>query len=205
MTPSMTGIFGGTFDPPHLGHLILASESLWQLGLDRLLWVLTPDPPHKPSQPITPLALRLEMLRLALSDEPRFEICDVEIDRPGPHYTVDTLRQLRAADPSRELVYLMGGDSLRDLPNWREPAEILRLCHKLGVMRRPYDEVDLDALERVLPGIREKVRMVEVPLLQVSSSQVRQRVAAGQSFRYYLHPKVYDYIVQSGLYQPDLD
>ena len=201
MATSLTGVFGGTFDPPHLGHLILASESLSQLGLERLLWVLTPDPPHKPDHPITPLARRLEMLRLAIADEPRFEICDVEMDRPGPHYTVDTLRQLRAADPSRELVYLMGGDSLRDLPNWREPAEILRLCHKLGVMRRPYDEVDLDALERVLPGIREKVLMVDVPLLQISSRQVRQRVAMKASFRYYLHPDVHDYIIQTGLYR----
>lgn len=201
MAISLTGVFGGTFDPPHLGHLILASEALSQLGLERLLWVLTPDPPHKPSQPITPLPQRLEMLRLALSDEPRFEICEIEIGRPGPHYTVETLRQLKAANPASELVYLMGGDSLRDLPNWRDPAEIIRQCHALGVMRRPYDAVDLTALEKILPGISAKVRLVDVPLLEIASSQVRQRVAANQSFRYYLHPRVYDYILANGLYR----
>ncbi len=202
MPISLTGVFGGTFDPPHLGHLILASEALSQLGLERLLWVLTPDPPHKPSQPITPLAQRLEMLRLALSDEPRFEICEIEIDRPGPHYTVETLRQLKAANPATELVYLMGGDSLRDLPTWRDPVEIIRQCRALGVMRRPYDAVDLAALEKILPGISAKVRFVDVPLLEIASSQVRQRVAANQSFRYYLHPRVYDYILETGLYRP---
>jgi nicotinate-nucleotide adenylyltransferase len=203
MTTSLTGVFGGTFDPPHLGHLILASESFSQLGLDRLLWVLTPDPPHKPSQPITPLAQRLEMLQRAIADEPRFEICEVEIGRPGPQYTAETLRLLKAENPLRELVFLMGGDSLRALPNWREPQEIIRLCQALGVMRRPNDLVDLPALEAQLPGLSAKVRLVDVPLLQISSSQVRQRVAAGQSFRYYLHPRVYEYICQFGLYLSD--
>jgi nicotinate-nucleotide adenylyltransferase len=197
---NLTGIFGGTFDPPHLGHLILASESLSQLGLTRLLWVLTPDPPHKPGQPITPLAARLEMLRLAIADEPRFEISQIEIDRPGPHYTVETLRLLKAQDASCDLVFLMGGDSLRDLPTWREPAEIVRLCHTLGVMRRPGDAVDLSALEAQIPGLSTKVQLVDVPLLEISSSQIRERVAKASSFRYYLHPRVYDYIFKTGLY-----
>jgi nicotinate-nucleotide adenylyltransferase len=201
MTVSLTGVFGGTFDPPHLGHLILASESMSQLGLDRLLWVLTPDPPHKPDQPITPLPNRLEMLRLAISDEPRFELCNIELNRPGPHYTAETLRLLKQQDPNRELVFLMGGDSLRDLPEWREPGEIIRLCQALGVMRRPQDSVDLQSLEACLPGLADKVRFVDVPLLQISSSQIRQRVAAHSSFRYYLHPAVYSYILRSGLYR----
>jgi nicotinate-nucleotide adenylyltransferase len=201
MASSLTGIFGGTFDPPHLGHLILASEALAQLGLERLLWLLTPNPPHKPGQPITPLAHRLAMLRLAIADEPRFEISEVEINRPGPHYTVETLRLLKEANPAGGLVYLMGGDSLRDLPTWREPGEILRLCHFLGVMRRPQDAVDLTALEMALPGLAEKVHFVEVPLLEISSRQVRQRVARGDAFRYYLHPAVYDYIQRNGLYR----
>jgi nicotinate-nucleotide adenylyltransferase len=198
---NLTGIFGGTFDPPHLGHLILASESLSQLGLNRLLWVLTPDPPHKPGQPITPLTQRLEMLRLAIAEEPRFEICEAEINRPGPHYSVETLRLLKAQDDSRELVFLMGGDSLRDLPTWREPAEIIRLCHALGVMRRPGDALDLSALDEQIPGLSAKVQFVDVPLLEISSSQIRERVAGKTSFRYYLHPRVHDYILENGLYQ----
>jgi len=197
---NLTGIFGGTFDPPHLGHLILASESLSQLGLDRLLWVLTPDPPHKPGHPITPFSQRLEMLHLAIVDEPRFEICEAEINRPGPHYTVETLRLLKDQNDSRKLVFLMGGDSLRDLPTWREPMEIIRLCHALGVMRRPGDAVDLSALEMKIPGLSSKVRLVDVPLLEISSRQIRERVARKTSFRYYLHPRVYDYILKTGLY-----
>lgn len=199
-TAPLIGIFGGTFDPPHLGHLILAAEALSQLKLDRLLWVLTPDPPHKPAQPITSLLDRLAMLRLSLAEEPRFEICEVEIKRPGPHYTVETLRLLRDRYPQAGLVFLMGGDSLRDLPTWREPDEILRLCEFLGVMRRPGDDVDLTALEVALPGVSARVRLVDVPLLEISSSQVRQRVASGAAFRYYLHPQVYDYVLQTGLY-----
>lgn len=198
---NLTGIFGGTFDPPHLGHLILASESLSQLGLNRLLWVLTPDPPHKPGQPITPFTQRLEMLRLAIAEEPRFEICEAEINRPGPHYSVETLRLLKAQDDSRELVFLMGGDSLRDLPNWREPAEMIRLCRALGVMRRPGDALDLPALDEQIPGLSAKVQFVDVPLLEISSSQIRERVARKTSFRYYLHPRVHDYILENGLYQ----
>ena len=198
---TLTGIFGGTFDPPHLGHLILAAESLEQLNLNRLLWVLTPDPPHKPAQPITPLEQRLQMLNLALSEEPRFEICMIEIERPGPHYTAETLHLLKQANPQDELVFLMGGDSLRDLPNWREPNEILRLCNSLGVMRRPGDAVDIVALEKTIPGLGKKVRLINVPLLEISSKQIRQRVKDGVSFRYYLHPKVYDYIEKTKLYR----
>lgn len=203
-TAPLIGVFGGTFDPPHLGHLILAAEALSQLGLDRLLWVLTPDPPHKPEQPITPLLDRLAMLRLSLADEPRFEICEVEIKRPGPHYTVETLRLLRDRYPQARLVFLMGGDSLRDLPTWREPDEILRLCEFLGVMRRPGDDVDLAALETSLPGVSARLRLVDVPLLEISSSQVRQRISEGAAFRYYLHPKVYDYVLQTGLYRSSM-
>ncbi len=198
---NLTGIFGGTFDPPHLGHLILASESLSQLGLDRLLWVLTPSPPHKPGDPISPLPQRIDMLRRATADESRFEICNVEMERPGPHYTVDTLRLLKKQDASRDLVFLMGGDSLRDLPTWREPQQLLALCAAIGVMRRPGDAVNLDILERQIPGISAKVRFVDVPLLEISSSQVRERVARKAMFRYYLHPDVYAYILQNKLYQ----
>lgn len=198
---NLTGIFGGTFDPPHLGHLILASESLSQLSLDRLLWILTPSPPHKPGDPISPLSQRIDMLRRATADEPRFEICKVEMDRPGPHYTVDTLRLLKKQDASRNLVFLMGGDSLRNLPTWREPQQLLALCAAIGVMRRPGDEVNLNVLESQIPGLSAKVRFVDVPLLEISSSQVRERVARNSMFRYYLHPDVYAYILQHKLYR----
>src|SRR5512143_939659 len=195
------GIFGGTFDPPHLGHLILASEALAQLHLDRLLWVLTAVPPHKLGVPISPLEDRLSMLSLAIHDEPGFEVSRVDIDRPGPHYTVDTLRLLSPRFPEAEMILLMGGDSLHDLPAWHEPEELLARCDEIGVMRRPHDSIDLSALERRLPGVRDKIRFVEAPLLEIASHEIRERVRTGLPFRYFLPPAVYDHIVKHGLYR----
>ncbi|MDP3184285.1 MAG: nicotinate-nucleotide adenylyltransferase [Anaerolineales bacterium] len=198
--PSLLGIFGGTFDPPHLGHLILAAEAHQQLSLTRLLWVLTPDPPHKQAAPILPLAHRLTMLQLAISGDADFELSRVEMDRPGPHYALDTLNLLAEQNPGAEMVYLMGGDSLRDLPTWHRPADLLSACRYLGVMRRPGDNIDLPALEAILPGITSKVRFVEAPLLDIASHEIRQRVAEGRPFRYYLLPSVYEYSLEHNLY-----
>jgi nicotinate-nucleotide adenylyltransferase len=195
------GVFGGTFDPPHLGHLILAEEAAWQLRLDRLLWVLTPDPPHKLGRPITALEVRLAMLRAATWDNPGFELSQVELNRPGPHYAVDTVRLLVEANPGSEIVYLMGGDSLRDLPAWHHPGEFINRCAGLGVMRRPGDEIDLEALDQRLPGLLVKVEFINAPLLEISASQIRHRAANGQPFRYFIPPAVYEIIVAHRLYQ----
>lgn len=197
------GIFGGTFDPPHVGHLILAGEARTQLSLDRLLWVLTLTPPHKRGQPITPLEHRLAMLQLAIQDDPGFELSRIEIDRPGLHYAVDTLNLLSEQVPGAELVYVMGGDSLHDLPAWRRPADLVAACHCIGVMRRPADEIDLPALERQIPGLTDKVRFFDGPLLEISSSDIRQRAAQGKPFRYFLPEGVYKYIVTHNLYQAE--
>lgn len=198
---NLLGIFGGTFDPPHLGHLILAAEAQAQLNLDRVLWVLTPQPPHKPERPITPLEHRMEMLRRAISDSPVFELSSVEIDRPGPHYTVDTLHLLQEKYPTGKLVLLIGGDSLSDLPGWSRPREIIAAVHAFGVMRRPGDNIELIALEQLVPGIHSKVQFVDAPQLDISSSLIRQRVAGNGHSRYYLPPGVYDYIQQNHLYR----
>lgn len=195
------GLFGGTFDPPHLGHLILASEVRAQLRLDQLLWVLTPIPPHKLDQSITPLEDRLAMVQLAIGDNPAFQLSRIELDRPGPHYTLDTVRQARDENPASDVILLIGGDSLRDLPAWHRPADLIAVCHEIGVMRRPGDSVDLPALERVLPGIQAKVRFVDAPLLEIASSEIRRRVAASEPFQYYLSPPVYEYILQHDLYK----
>lgn len=197
----LIGIFGGTFDPPHLGHLILAAEAQAQLKLDRVLWALTPQPPHKPEGPITPLLHRFEMLRRAVVDSPGFELSTVEIDRPGPHYTIDTLDLLQEKYPTGKLVLLIGGDSLRDLPGWRRPREIIAVVFAFGVMRRPGDNIELDALERVFPGIQAKLLFVDAPQFDISSSTLRQRIADGGHYRYYLHPQVYEYIQQNHLYR----
>lgn len=195
------GIFGGTFDPPHLGHLILAAEARQQLALERLLWVLTPQPPHKAGHPVTPLAARLELLQAAIGDNPAFELSRIEIDRPGPHFSADTVAQVRADTPDATLAFLMGGDSLRDLPGWRQAQALVDNCDTLGVMRRPYQRFDLPALEAQLPGISGKVQFIRAPLLEISSRQIRRRIAEGRPHRYYLPPAVLEVIQRHGLYQ----
>jgi nicotinate-nucleotide adenylyltransferase len=195
------GLFGGTFDPPHVGHLILASEAKSQLELDRVLWTVTPDPPHKQDQFITPLEHRLAMVKLAIEDNPSFELSEIELRRPGPHYTVDTIRLLADQNPNAEIVPIIGGDSLHDLPTWHHPQELLYRAHWVGVMRRPGEETNLEALEHKLPGITSKVHYVDAPLLEIASREIRERAAAGKPFRYYLPLPVYNYIHQHHLYQ----
>jgi nicotinate-nucleotide adenylyltransferase len=194
------GIFGGTFDPPHLGHLILASEARTQLHLDRLLWVLTSLPPHKLEQPISPLEDRLAMLKLALKDEPDFELSSVDMDRPGPHFTLDTLHLLARQNPNSDLILLIGGDSLHDLPTWHLPDKIIDACNQIGVIRRPGDLIDLSVLEKQIRGITSKVQFVEAPLLEIASHEIRERASEGKPYRYYLLPSVYDYIIEHKLY-----
>ena len=195
------GLFGGTFDPPHVGHLILASEAKSQLELTRVLWTVTPDPPHKQDQSITALEHRLAMVRLAIRDNSAFELSDVELNRPGPHYTIDTIRLLAQQNPDAEIVPIIGGDSLNDLPTWHQPKEILYTAHWVGVMRRPGEQTNLDALERELPGIRSKIHYVDAPLLEIASREIRERAAMGRPYRYYLPGAVYEYIEGHQLYQ----
>jgi nicotinate-nucleotide adenylyltransferase len=142
------------------------------------------------------------MVQAAVACNDNFEISRVDIDRPPPHYAVDTVRLLRRANPGAELVYLMGGDSLGDLTTWSRPSEFLAACDALGVMRRPGEDVDLTALERELPGLTSKTRFIDAPLLEISSTQIRRRAAEGHTFRYYLHPAVYEIIQEKRLYRP---
>ena len=194
------GVFGGTFDPPHVGHLILAEECRTQLALDKLLWVVTNEPPHKGNQYISPIEVRVDLVLKSIAGNPAYEISRVDIDRPGPHYALDTVLLLKSIYPEDEMFYLMGGDSLHDLPTWHRPQEFLSVCDGLGVMRRHDDEVDLDKLEVDLPGISQKVLLVEAPILEISSHQIRQRIQTGKGYRYYLPDAVYRAIKESGLY-----
>jgi nicotinate-nucleotide adenylyltransferase len=197
------GIFGGTFDPPHIGHLILASEAQAQLELDRVLWVLTPQPPHKLDQAVSPIGIRFDLLQAALIGDPGFEISQVDIDRSPPHYAVETVRLLHKRFPKDRLVYLMGGDSLDDLTTWHSPQEFVMECDEIGVMVRPGRRVDLDELEQQLPGVRERVRFLKAPKLEISSSQLRQKIFDGGAYRYYLPPAVLELIEQRSLYRND--
>lgn len=199
--PERLGVFGGTFDPPHIGHLILAAEALQQMKLDRILWLLTPNPPHKTRREITELDHRKTMLELALAGEPRFELSNLDIDRPPPHYAADTMKLLRTRSPGIHWVYLMGGDSLSDLPTWMRPLEFVKACDEIGVMLRPGRPVELENLEKNLPGITQKVRFIQAPVLEISSSILREKIAAKGAYRYYLPAPVYSYIEINQLYR----
>ncbi len=194
------GIFGGTFDPPHLGHQILAMEATDQLVLDRVLWMLTPDPPHKLGKKITPVEIRLELVRAAVEDEPLFEVSLLEMDLPSPQFALNTVQEIHSRMPGVEVYYLIGEDSLKDLPKWHEPVSFIQEVDALGVMRRPGKRSRLKELEKVIPGLTEKIQFINSPLLEISSHQIRDRIHQHQAYKYYLPEKVYKKIVDLGLY-----
>jgi nicotinate-nucleotide adenylyltransferase len=189
------GIYGGTFDPVHTAHLLLAECAREELGLDALLFIPANIPPHKmKGKAITPAGCRLEMLRIATASNPCFSISTHEIDSQGISYTVDTLRWLREAHPEAELTFLIGGDAARDFHTWRQPEEITRLA-SLAVWARPGVELP----PQLLPGVG--YRTIPAPLMGISSTDIRERVRAGRSIRYRIPDPVIDYIYQNGLYR----
>jgi nicotinate-nucleotide adenylyltransferase len=200
LPPMLIGIFGGTFDPPHLGHLAISREAISDLSLDRLLWLLTPNPPHKRNRVITPLPHRLAMVELALQGT-RYELSRIDIDRSAPHYAVDTVRIVARQNPGAHLLYLMGSDSLNDLPTWHSSAELVASLDLIGVMHREGEMPDLPALEKRLPGAATKVRFVEAPRVNISSSKVRSRVRQGKSILQLVPEGVARYIEANHLYQ----
>jgi len=179
----LIGVFGGTFDPPHIGHLVLASEGLSELGLEKVLWVLTPIPPHKQNSTITALEYRIEMLDVALMNDPKFVLSRADIDRAPPHYTLGTMQWLEKKYPDDKYVYHMGSDTLIDLPSWHKASEILSHCQAIGVLRRQDAELDLDALE------------------SVSAGEIRKRVKMGAPYRYLVPHGVAEVIQRLDLYK----
>jgi nicotinate-nucleotide adenylyltransferase len=196
------GILGGTFDPIHFGHLLAAEEARGTLRLDRVLFALAGDPPHKQGHPILPVAHRLAMLRLAIADNPAFAITTVDIDRPGPHYTVDMVRLLREewGTGAGETFFIMGADSLADLVIWYQPDQLIQLC-RIAVVARPGYRADLRELEVALPGLSQRLDWVEMPVLGISSSDLQRRVREGRSIRYQVPAAVAGYVAEHGLYR----
>lgn len=194
------GVLGGTFDPPHLGHLVLAEQAREQLGLERVLWVPSGDPWRKVGAAVTPGDYRLAMAQLAIEGQPAFEASQLEVDRPGPSFSVDTLRELQKQHPEAGLVFIVGQDALEDLANWREPRALLELA-TLAVAKRGEQEPALDALERALAGVSERVVWLEMPRIDISATDVRRRVAGGRSIRYLVPAAVEAYITEHGLYR----
>ncbi len=195
------GIFGGTFDPPHVGHLILAETSASSLALDCVLFTPAADPPHKSASDVRASAAhRAAMVEHAIADNDRFALCRADLDRPGPHYTVDMLRLVQTDYPGADLFFLIGGDSLRDLPKWSRPAELIALA-TLGVMRRPGYPPALDDLERHIPGLRSRIAWIDAPLIELSASHIAAQIAAGISVRYQLPDAVCAYVEEHHLYR----
>ena len=194
------GAFGGTFDPIHVGHLIAATELRYALGLDRVLFLPAGDPPHKMDQRIAPAPHRLAMLRLAVADEEAFDVSSLDLNGGGPSYTVDLLARLHAASGPASLVFLMGEDSLRDLPTWHQPGRIATLA-EIGVARRPGVEVDMTALMDAVPEASQRVHLVPIPEIGISSRDIRQRIRAGAPITFQVPRPVEDYINRNGLYQ----
>ncbi len=196
------GVFGGTFDPIHIGHLILAVEARHQLQLDQVVLAPAGDPPHKPDNPISPLHHRLAMCRLAVAEDDELGISLIDAERPGPHYTSDMLRLFRKnMDADAQIFFLMGLDSLRDLPTWHEPEWLVRNC-RLVALRRHDVEIDWENLEAVMPGVRERVDVLEMPELEIASSALRERVSTEQPIRFQVPRAVERYILEQGLYRP---
>jgi len=200
-TPMRLGVLGGTFDPIHYAHLAIAEEARTQLGLELVIFVPVGQPPHKPDMAITAARHRLAMLELALVSNPHFRISRVDLQRPGPCYTVDTLALLRVEwGPEVELYFIIGADSLREMHTWYKPRRIVELA-QLAVVPRPRNPLHLTELEKSLPSLCRRVRVVDAPLLDISGTDLRQRVRAGKSIKYYLPEDVEAYIVDHGLYQ----
>lgn len=195
------GILGGTFDPPHNGHLAIADAARHALGLAQVLFIPARQPPHKRGEPISPLEARLAMLERALKGKPYFVISRIEADRPGPSYTVETLRTLRQElAPGTELFFIMGMDSLQNFATWHQPAEIVKLC-KLAVLKRPGFYADLEALEHQVPGIRAAVIFLRAPQVDISSTEIQARVRRGEPIDGLVPPAVAEYIERHRLYK----
>ena len=197
------GLFGGTFDPIHLGHLVLAESCREAIGLDEVWFVVAGQPPHK-TRERTEVADRLEMVRIALAGNPRFVASEIEAHSPGPHYTHRTLEAVGRERPGDDLCFLIGLDSLADLPSWREPGAVLSMATVVAVGRpgvaEPADS-SLRAIIAATPTARPIVR-VDAPLVEVASRDLRRRVAEGRSIRYLVPRGVEAYIEAHGLYRP---
>jgi nicotinate-nucleotide adenylyltransferase len=194
------GLLGGSFDPIHLGHLAIAEDARVSLGLERVLFVPAAQQPLKARGHHAAPEQRLRMVELATAGNPAFEVSDLELNRAGPSYTVDTLEQLRRQlDPGGELYFLLGADALGWLPQWHRPERVLELA-RIVVFERPGASPDLGALEQALPRLSERLVRLQGPLLDLSSTDLRARVAAGRPVRYLLPDSVAAYIVEQGLY-----
>ena len=200
MPPQRLGLFGGTFDPPHFGHLIVAQDAAEQLSLDRLLFVVAALPPHKLGEDLAPADLRLRMVEEAVARNPLLGVSDVELTREGPSYSVDTLRHYRRELPETELIFLMGADQLAEFHEWQEPEAVGQLATLVAVARGGIDPRDMPPM--ALPrGVRVEFKQIEVTRIDISSTEVREKVRSGRSIQYMVPREVRTIIERNRLYQ----
>jgi nicotinate-nucleotide adenylyltransferase len=196
------GVLGGTFDPVHNAHLAIADEARLQLELDEIVFVPAGQPWMKSDRVIAAAEHRVAMLRLAIADKFGFRLSTVEIDRPGPLYTVDTLLKLyNEYVELAELYFIMGWDNLPDLPRWKEPSRIIELCHLVALPRPGYALPDLDALDKKIPGLLKRVIIMERPEMDISATEIRERVAKGLAISKLVPEAVERYIKENELYR----
>jgi nicotinate-nucleotide adenylyltransferase len=196
------GILGGTFDPPQMGHLILAEYTKEALHMDHILFVPVADHPVKKGGTRSPIHHRLAMLNLAIEDNEAYSVSRVDIDREGPHYSADTVKIIQKQYPEAQLYFVMGGDNLRSLPTWERAADLYKCC-RLAVMKRADEDIAPDMHDDILPGLSQKVDIVDVPMLSVwlSSTHVVDRLRNNLSVRYLVPDSVLDYIASNNLYK----
>jgi len=204
MKKEAIGVLGGTFDPVHTGHLVVAREVRGGLNLNKVLFIPAGEPYFKAATQVTPAKHRLKMVSLALAGEPCFCISDMEIKRNGLSYTVDTIGELKdKAGPASEIYFILGWDNLTDLPRWHQPLRLISLFRLVAVPRVGCPVPDLKKLEEAIPGLSKRVIMLEKPQIDIRASVIRQRVAEGLSIKHLVPQAVAEYIQKEGLYQKE--
>jgi nicotinate-nucleotide adenylyltransferase len=193
------GILGGTFDPPHFGHLHMAEAALQQLHLDKVLFAPAGVQPLRQNERHTAPEHRARMVELALADLPQFELSRIDLDRPGPHYTVDLVALVQQQHPRAALWFILGEDALADLLRWRDPGRLITLA-RLAVLHRPGHTPDWPALETALPNLRSRVDWIEHAAIDISATDIRQRVRDGLPIDHFVPKAVADYIILQNLY-----
>ena len=198
------GILGGTFDPIHNGHLAIADEARTYLNLSEVLFLPAGQPWMKSDQPISAAHHRTAMIRLALEGRPYFKLSTIEIEYKGPSYSVDTIVKLRAqSEEPFDCYFIVGWDNLAKIPLWKDPAKLIEMCFLAAVPRPGYDRPDMKKLEAALPGISKKVILMDKPRIDISATDIRNRVAHGLSISSLVPPAVENYIKESGLYRKE--
>jgi nicotinate-nucleotide adenylyltransferase len=197
------GVLGGTFDPIHIGHLKVAEEAIARLDLPRILFIPAGQPWLKlnNANAISPVQHRLAMVRLGIAGNPRLKLSTIEIERPGPSYTIDTIAQLQSQlGAGDEIFFILGWDNLSQLPQWHEPRRLIEMCRLVAVPRVDFPLPDLPALEKSLPGITERVILFDRPRIDINASEIRRRAAQGLSISDFVPKAVESYIKEHGLY-----